>query len=67
MTLTSATGGARVGDEGRAEIRILANDKPYGTIVSMNETEVLTTEEAADSIVTLPLYRTLVVCYLLNV
>lgn len=58
MTLTSATGGARVGDEGRAEIRIPANDKPYGTVVSMNETEVLTTEETTDSIVTLPLYRT---------
>ena len=67
MTLTSATGGARIGDEGRAEIRIPANDKPYGTIVSMNETEVLTTEETADSIVILPIYRTLVVCHLLNV
>lgn len=58
VILTSATGGARVGDEGRAEIRIPANDKPYGTVVSMNETEVSTTEETTDSVVTLPLRRT---------
>jgi G-protein coupled receptor 98 len=44
VNLFGATGGSRVGDAGRAEIRILANDKPYGSSVSLADRNIVTTE-----------------------
>ena len=44
VTLFGATGGARVGNESVAKITILANDKPYGSTVSMDSMEILTAE-----------------------
>lgn len=49
MTLFGVTGGGRVGDEGRAEITILANDKPYGTNVSLDESVIQTVEDEENS------------------
>lgn len=58
MTLFGVTGGGRVGDEDMAEIRVLANDKPYGSSVSMDNTHILTKENEQNStIVAVPFSR----------
>lgn len=57
VTLFGATGGARVGSEGVAQITIPANDKPYGTLVSMDASEILTMEENSNTFINVSLSR----------
>ena len=59
VNLFGVTGGGRVGDYGVAEIRILANDKPYGSAVFLRDSEILTMEDNNDNITTIniPVYR----------
>lgn len=59
MNLFGVTGGGRVGAHGVAEIRILANDKPYGSAVYLRDSEILTVEDDENTTtISIPVYRT---------
>ena len=56
MSLTSVTGGARIGDSPSATVEILGNDNPYG-FVSFGSLTFVTTEEDSDSVAVVPVVR----------
>lgn len=56
VTLSSVTGGARIGDISSATVTILANDNPYGFVAFENPTFV-TNEEDNTSIAVIPVLR----------
>uniref|UniRef100_A0A1X7VF86 Staphylococcus aureus surface protein A n=3 Tax=Amphimedon queenslandica TaxID=400682 RepID=A0A1X7VF86_AMPQE len=59
VNLFGVTGGGRVGAFGVAEIRILANDKPYGSAVYLRDSEILTMENDENATtINIPVYRT---------
>ena len=57
VNLTTASGGARIGEQSSARVSVLPNDKPYG-IVSMELDEVVVTEEpGSDRVYYVPVTR----------
>ena len=56
MSLTSATGGARIADSSSASVEILPNDNPYG-VVSFSTSTFAATEAGADSLAMVPVVR----------
>lgn len=65
MSLTSATGGARIGSSSSASVEIVSNDNPYG-VVSFNTSTFAATEAGTDSLAMVPVVRRYGTAYIWN-